>query len=656
MLKGLPARQLQADLKKYSNKPQFGFLPSDLDSLTPPPAGEAAFVIGPHPTSVNSLTSARVAVTWGGAPRIRLTESLIKETWGIPPCVNDTDAGDHRDCVPEPAPATPGDYVDNLDFRLMYRLAYRNFGGSPVQESLVGNVTVNGGNSKPSHGAIRWYEFRNAGNSTTTPTVFQASTYDPDSTYRWMGSIAMDKDHNMALGYSKSSLSVIPSIFITGRLAGDAPNTLGTEAQVQAGAGVQLLLPGATSPGNRWGDYSAMTVDPIDQCTFYYTNEYLKTNGGFNWSTRIASYRFPSCTSAPAWGTLTGTIKTAPSQGNTPLSGVIVTLSNGYAGATNTNGVYSFLVPPGTYTATATDADRNCASASPANPTVTITSGGTTTRSFTMTGTSNLELNRFAINGNNGVINSNDCVNMNVELKNNGCAPATAISSTLVTTTPGVTVTQDSSSYPTMPIDATGTNSTPFQISTSNSFACGTNIDFDLNLTFPNGSKTVSFSVPTCTGGANQTIPANVLDANDPTQADRLGRDGLPSGCGGKACPGGGFPGTKRFQTFNFTNNGAAAACFTVTINAALGGAGDIESAAYLGSYDPTNLCLNYLGDSGVVGLGTTLGSVSYSFVVPAQSDFVVVVNTTGTITTSSQFSGTVSGFFDSTPGPGPCP
>ena len=78
MLQGLPARQLQADLKKYANKPQFGFLPSDLDSLTPPPAGEAAFVIGPHPTSVNRLTSARVAVTWGGAPRIRLTESLIR--------------------------------------------------------------------------------------------------------------------------------------------------------------------------------------------------------------------------------------------------------------------------------------------------------------------------------------------------------------------------------------------------------------------------------------------------------------------------------------------------------------------------------------------------------------------------------------------------
>src|SRR5438874_2019305 len=641
MLKGLSARQLQADLKRYANKPQFGFLPSDLDSLTPPPPGEAAFVIGPHPTSVNRLASARVAVTWGGAPRIRLTESLIAQSWGIPPCVNDTDAGDHRDCVPQPAPATPGDYLDNLDFRLMYRLAYRNFGGNPVQESLVGNVTVNGGNSKPSHGAIRWYEFRNAGSSTTTPTVFQASTYDPDSAYRWMGSIAMDKDHNIALGYSKSSLSVIPSIFITGRLSGDAPNTLGTEAQVRAGLGVQTA-----GAGNRWGDYSAMTVDPVDQCTFYYTNEYLKTNGAFNWSTRIASYRFPSCTAAPAWGTLRGTVRSSPS--NHVLSGVIVTLSNGYAGATNANGVYSILVPPGTYTAMAADADRDCTAASPASPTLTITSGGTTTQNFSMVGTSNLQFNSVAINdatsGNgNGVINSNECVNMNVVLKNNGCANATGISATLTTSTPGVTVTQGSSSYPNMVIDATGTNSTPFQIQTSNSFPCGTEIDFDLNLTFPNGSKTVTFTVPTCTGGADQTIPSSVLDANDPTQADRLGRDGQPSGCGGKACPGGGFPGTKRFQTYNFTNSAAAPACFTVTINAATGGAGDIESAAYLNSYNPANLCQNYLGDSGVVGLGTTVGSASYSFTVPAQSNFVVVVNTTGTITASSQFSGTVS-------------
>src|SRR5207248_273708 len=195
--------------------------------------------------------------------------------------------------------------------------------------------------------------------------------------------------------------------------------------QVIGGSGVQLTLPGAVPPGHRWDDYSAMTVDPVDQCTFYYTHEYLKTDGQFNWSTRIASYRFASCTSAPAWGTLTGTVRSSPS--NATLSGVVVTLSNGYAGATNANGVYSFLVPPGTYTATAADADRNCTSASPPSPTVTLTSGGTTTQNFSMVGTSNLELNAVAINdatsGNgNGVINSNECVNLNVALKNNGCA------------------------------------------------------------------------------------------------------------------------------------------------------------------------------------------------------------------------------------------
>ena len=126
----------------------------------------------------------------------------------------------------------------------MYGLAYRNFGGSPVQESLVGNVTVTAARAAiPGHGAIRWYEFRNAGSSTTTPTVFQASTYDPDSAYRWLGSIAMDKDHNIALGYSKSSLSVKPSIFITGRLSTDPLNTLGAETQVKAGVGVQIQAP-----------------------------------------------------------------------------------------------------------------------------------------------------------------------------------------------------------------------------------------------------------------------------------------------------------------------------------------------------------------------------------------------------------------------------
>jgi hypothetical protein len=655
MLKGLPAQQLQADLRTYNGRAQYGFLPSDLDSLTPPPAGEAAFVIGPDPVSNRNLDSTRVAVTWGNAPRITLTETRIAATWSVAPCVGSPNNADFN-CVPQPSPATTADYVDNLSFHLMYRLPYRNFGGNPLQESLVGNITVNGSASNPKHGAIRWFEFRNAGGTTTTPTVFQASTYDPDAAYRWMGSIAMDKDHNIALGYSKSSPSIKPGIYVTGRLGSDPLNTMGAEATVTTGSGVQI----GANPFDRWGDYSAMTVDPVDQCTFFYTNEYYRNQAdgdNQNWATRIASYRFPSCVAAPAWGTVTGTIISVPSRA--PLSGVLVTLSNGYAGATNSNGVYSILVPAGTYTATAADPDRNCTAASPSSANVVVTSGGTVTQNFSMSGGSNLEPNGFTIDdssGNhNGVINSNECVKLNFALKNNGCANERNISATLTTTTPGVTITQGSSSYPNLVIDASGANTTPFQIQTSNSFACGTNIDFNLNLTFMGGNKVLTFTVPTCTGGSNQLIPASTLTASDSTQADRLGRDGQPSACAGKACPGGGFPGTKFYKTYNFRNEGGADACFTVTINAALGGEGDIESAAYVNSYNPTNLCENYLGDSGVVGLGTTIPNASYSFIVPAHSDFVVIVNTTGT-TTSSEFSGTVSGFFDFTPGPGPCP
>ena len=155
--------------------------------------------------------------------------------------------------------------------------------------------------------------------------------------------------------------------------------------------------------------------------------------------------------------------------------------------------------------------------------------------------------------------------------------------------------------------------------------------------------------MPTCTGGADGVVPPSTLTTADLTQADRLGRDGQPSTCAGKVALAVGLLGPN-YKTYQFTNNGAAPACFTVTINAALEGQGDIESAAYLNSYNPANLCQNYLGDSGVVGLGTTVPNASYSFTVPANSDFVVVVNTTGT-TTSSLFTGTVSGFFDTTPG-----
>src|SRR5947207_3430106 len=274
MIAGQPARQLQADLAHDGAGIQYGFLPADLDSLTPPPAGEAEFILGPNAQFTNRTDSTRVKVTWGTTPTIALTSAVITTT-GIStaPCVNNTSAQQNRDCVPQPAPAVGADYLDNLSGHFMYRLAYRNNGTQAApQESLVASATVPGSASTPAHGAVKWWEFRNAGSSTTTPTLFQSGTFDPDTGYRFMSSIAMDKDRNIALGYSKSSTTVNPGIYLTGRLATDAAGTMGAEAEVQAGLGVQT-----SGAGNRWGDYTSMTLDPIDQCTFYYTNEYLKT-------------------------------------------------------------------------------------------------------------------------------------------------------------------------------------------------------------------------------------------------------------------------------------------------------------------------------------------------------------------------------------------
>ena len=135
-----------------------------------------------------------------------------------------------RACVPQPPPAAPADFLDNLSGRYMYRLAYRNQGTQAApDESLVISTTSTGGTTPTPHGAVEWFEFRHDGNPLTHPTLFQNSTYDPDGSYRFMPSIAMDKDRNILLGYSKSSLTVKPGIFLAGRLATDPINTLGAE-------------------------------------------------------------------------------------------------------------------------------------------------------------------------------------------------------------------------------------------------------------------------------------------------------------------------------------------------------------------------------------------------------------------------------------------
>ena len=253
-----------------------GLLPSDLDGTTPPPAGSPDFFMN---FGANSLNLWKFHVDFANS-----ANSTFTGPTNIPVAAFNAACSGGGTCIPQPGTSNK---LDSLADRLMYRLAYRNFTGSNPHESVFVNHSVTVGTKRTGITSVRWYEVRNPNG---TPSVYQQGTLGTsDGIHRWMGSIASDKQGNIALGYSASSSNVMPSIRYTGRLVTDALGAMQTESIVQAGGGSQ------TGSLHRWGDYSAMTVDPADDCTFWYTNEYLKTNGSFNWSTRINSFKFPGC-------------------------------------------------------------------------------------------------------------------------------------------------------------------------------------------------------------------------------------------------------------------------------------------------------------------------------------------------------------------------
>jgi hypothetical protein len=186
------------------------------------------------------------------------------------------------DCVPQPTAAS--DLLDTLGDRLMYRLA-RFDDGEGKQHFLVDH-SVN----DTAAVAVRWYEFR-APEGSTRLTLYQSGQTPDDGHYRWMGSIAMDMQGDIAIGYSRSSAAAgdFPSIYFSGQQAGDARGVTESEALIKQGGGSQL------KSFDRWGDYSSMALDGADSCTFWYTNEYYPVDGSFAWDTWIASINFRHC-------------------------------------------------------------------------------------------------------------------------------------------------------------------------------------------------------------------------------------------------------------------------------------------------------------------------------------------------------------------------
>jgi hypothetical protein len=274
-----------ATMQCFQNNPinENIFLPSDVDGTTAPPSGSPNYFLA-FDSNNQSLDLYQFHVDWTTPANSTFTgPTSIPVTAFLEPC------GDHGtvftpadNCVPQ---AGTSEMLGVFGDRLMYRLAYRNFGS---YEDLVANhsVQVASGNDQT---GIRWYELRNTGSGFG---VYQQGTYAPDSYYRWMGSIAMDKAGDIAVGYNVSSSSISPSIRYTGRTATDSLGTMEGEIDILSEAGIAT---GSQTNSVIWGDFSSMAVDPTDDCTFWYTNEYQPASANNRWATRIASFSFPNC-------------------------------------------------------------------------------------------------------------------------------------------------------------------------------------------------------------------------------------------------------------------------------------------------------------------------------------------------------------------------
>jgi hypothetical protein len=306
MVNGQPARAVHFFLDSAVtplNLMGDGLLPADIDGKQKPKTDAAVPIVGTqddgadYGATIDALNVWDLKVKWTSVASATLALNSQLPTapfdsifpCGVTPSTTPGVDPTGRDCLPQPGVTDGSRYLDILSYRQRptFRLAYRNF---KDHESLVTSQSVE---ATPGVAGERWYEIRRVG---ATYSLYQQGTYAPgDGVHRWMGSIAMDKKGDMGLGYSVvNGIDVFPGIRYTGRLAGDplGQMTLG-EGTIINGSGVQ------TSTNSRWGDYTDMTVDPVDDCTFWYVNEYYPTSGTpadtRPWHTRIASFKLPGC-------------------------------------------------------------------------------------------------------------------------------------------------------------------------------------------------------------------------------------------------------------------------------------------------------------------------------------------------------------------------
>ncbi len=504
---------------------QYGsMLPGDLDGSAAPPAGAGDYFLNLGANSA-SLDLWQMHVDWSNSANSYLSGPTVISVAPF------TEACGGGTCIPQTGTSQQ---LDSLGDRLMNRLSYRNFGS---YESLLVDHSVDTGSG---NSGVRWYELRE-----TTPGggfgLFQQGTYAPDSSYRWMGSIAQDKDGDIAVGYSVSSPSMSPTIAIAGRVPSDTAGSLEPETDILA------VKHGSQTNYSRWGDYSSMSIDPADDCTFWYTTEYQPVTGYF-WSTRIASFSFPGCTGGSSLTVSSVGLSSSSVEGGTVVTGTVT---------------LSATAPSGGASVTLSSSNQSAATVSGS---VTVPSGSTST-TFPVTTYPVTTTSSAVISASYGTSSANATLTVN--------PPASSITVSSLSLNPSSLVGGNTSQGTVTLTSAAPSGGASVSLSSSNASAASV----PASVTVAAGSTSATFNVTTSTVSTSTdvTITASynssnagaILTVNPPAAGDFS----ISASPGNVTLRGGG---TATYNISISSSNG-----YTGTVNLTVGGLDQTMGAAF---------------------------------------------------------------------------
>jgi hypothetical protein len=426
----------------YFNRPSStaarlgNLLPADLDGLRPPPVGAPNIFVGYSATEYGDAQDAIRLFDFHADFTTPANSTFTERSESpLPVAAFDPTSPEGRTDIAQPA---PGEFLDANSDRINYRVAYRNFGAS---DSLIFNQTARI-SSTPYRAGVRFYELRRTG---AAFSVIEQSTIGDVDSSRWIASVAADHQGNVAVGYNHVSDQKKPSILYTGKLASEPAGTFRQETFLMEGTGVQKAF------GWRWGDYSGMSVDPIDDCTFWMTGEYYtlesQTHSDFTWLTRIGKFKFTECTAAPR-ANITGVVTNAMT--GQPIENAKVATS-AYMRVTDAIGSYGNLtVLPATYVVTA-----SASGFAPQSFTLSPANGQTVTQNFALEPVAIPTSNGTAIAGEscatNGGADPGETISLSLSLRNTGQLAANNVVATLQATG-GVTAPGPAQNYGLLPV------------------------------------------------------------------------------------------------------------------------------------------------------------------------------------------------------------